>query len=255
MEILIQNIIQSQDQNDSTLVSFPRKRESTELCHQKHHECRIKSGMTKQKTLFPDQNIQPCQWIDFLCEESEPTMNRDRILFKKMKNEQQNPILRFYKWKPPTLSYGRTQKIDEETRKKFILEGWNLTERPTGGGKVFHKNDLCFSVFWRKENGCLPWTILDSYRLIHEWIQKSLEKIGVESSLLEIKKDDLKQSWCFQNPVSFDLISNHSKVVGGAQWRDGNSALHQGSIQLDLNESTLPIFKSNFESFFNVTFS
>lgn len=180
-------------------------------------------------------------------------MQRDRILFDKIKNEFQKPILRFYQWERPALSYGRTQGLDAATRTLYQNKKWDVVQRPTGGGIVLHKNDLCFSILWRKGCNVLPWKITDSYRMIHEWMQSSLSMLGISSSPAT-HSNVLPGGWCFENPICYDLLAEGKKIVGGAQWRDGNTALHQGSIQLNLPERSIFIFKKCFEDFFHVKF-
>jgi lipoate-protein ligase A len=231
------------------------------------------------------------QYLQPLCESAEATMQRDRVLFKKIKNQFQKPILRFYYWQKQTLSYGRTQGLRDSVRRTYESQGWDIVQRPTGGGIVLHGTDLCFSILWRKENEALPWKIQGSYQLIHEWIQWSLGALGIRSRLKhpayaglrspnphpgsplrdslhpfpsrlngrerESSKEEAglptqEGGWCFESPICYDLVHEGRKVVGGAQWRDGNTALHQGSIQLALPERSIFIFKRYFEKFFNV---
>lgn len=177
-------------------------------------------------------------------------MNRDREI---LKNHLALPALRFYRWASPALSYGRTQGIHASDLGEAAKKGWAVVQRPSGGGKVEHGNDLCFSIFWTKEVKSLPWKVKGSYLAIHEWIAKSLDELGI-ASLLTQKGMNPDSGWCFQSAVCFDLISDGSKIVGGAQWREKNAALHQGSIQLGLGEETLGVFKKTFQETFNVSF-
>lgn len=197
-------------------------------------------------------------WNDFLCEEAQATMDRDRKLFEEVKAEKSPQILRFYGWKEPTLSYGRTQGMDLSDQKNFMRCGWRVVKRPTGGGKVFHKEDLCFCIIWKKKQTAMPWGIVDSYCAIHNWIQKSLQRFGMETGMTEhetlrsAQNEKKARGWCFESPVLHDLFFNGKKIVGGAQWRDGDTALHQGSIQVRIKEEALKTFRQTFSEMFSV---
>ncbi len=200
-------------------------------------------------------------------------MEKDRELFQKVREAQEKPFLRFYQWKTPTLSYGRTQGIDANTQIEYEAKGWEIVRRPSGGGKVLHQGDLCYTLVWRKEDDALPWEVSESYCAIHRWVKISLERLGFSMEQRLQKNSSDKNSWCFQNPIQYDILSQGEKIIGGAQWREGNTALHQGSIQLE-KLGTVPLgtvpnfsnftnfsvssltsaFKSNFESFFNIKF-
>jgi lipoate-protein ligase A len=224
-------------------LSFPRKRESS-LSDFKALDARFRGH---------DEIKEPWTWIPFLREPAQTTMDRDREIFKAVKEKAEKPTVRFYGWRKPAMSYGRTQGMDPAASEEIKSEGWEEVMRPTGGGKVFHGKDICFSVVWRRENKTLPWNVVHSYSSIHRWIQESLRSLGIESEIVR-KKSANDNGWCFQSAVCFDLESNSRKIVGGAQWRDGNAALHQGSIQLAISEEMVDLFKKNFESFFNVRF-
>src|SRR5258708_1921426 len=91
---------------------------------------------------------------------------------------------------------------------------------------------------------------MDSYRFIHEWVQAALKGLGVQTHFYksDFKGVNYGNQWCFKSAVCNDLIANGEKIVGGAQWRDGLTAMHQGSIQLELSESQLGPFKNAFFS-------
>jgi len=193
------------------------------------------------------------RWHEFLCEYPVTTMDRDKILFQEIKTLRTSPILRFYRWNKPCLSYGRTAKLDLATELECRANHLEMVRRPTGGGKVLHENDLCFSLIWKKEDQEIPWKINDSYCAIHQWIQQTMIQCGIESKLKEIEPSpNIQSNWCFNNPVRFDLISQEKKLVGGAQFRDQSTALHQGSIQIQFKEDPLEFFQKSFENFFKI---
>ncbi len=194
------------------------------------------------------------EWMPLAIEDSSNTMQRDRDLFESVKTGQNLPYIRFYKWKNPTVSFGRTYNMDQVPREKLTGEGWSVVQRPTGGGTVLHKNDLCFSLAWQKNNSTIPWRIAESYLAIHKWIRSSLKILDVECTFQTDSAGSIYygNDLCFKNPVCSDLLQEGKKIVGGAQWRSHDTALHQGSIQLDLSETRLEIFQSSFQDHFKV---
>ena len=97
-----------------------------------------------QEALAPKINDQETwRWIPFLREAPKQTMERDREI---LKNSANLPILRFYGWAAPALSYGRTRGIDSASQEEAMDKGRAVVQRPTGGGYVEHEKDICFSM-------------------------------------------------------------------------------------------------------------
>lgn len=196
-------------------------------------------------------------WLPYRKVGSFETMELDRLLFERVRKNEHLPYLRFYQWETRTVSFGRTHGMEHEPVAQLEADGWSVVKRPTGGGTVLHQNDLCFSIVWHKEGGTIPWTISQSYLAIHKFVRNALQKMGLEP---EFHKEEMDSQYygnqlCFKNPVCSDLMLGGKKIVGGAQWRSHDTALHQGSIQLAIDPKDLGLFKSAFESQFNVRFA
>lgn len=187
--------------------------------------------------------------LDTRRDDSAETMEFDRTLFRSLKDAGGPGILRFYTWRFPTVSYGRTQPIDLPSQERLISAGWKVVQRPTGGGRVYHRDDLCFSILWRKDDAAIPWEIMESYRAIHGWIRDALADLGRPTEFHQDRSRGVNygDKWCFQNAVCADLVEGGKKLVGGAQWRDGAAALHQGSIQWPEAHQRIESFRAAFE--------
>ncbi len=211
-----------------------------------------------KKSQIPENNPLLSQndwdWLPYACEAAAPTMQKDRDLFERVKAGNHLPYIRFYRWEKPAISFGRTHDMTKVPQETFKADGWSIVQRPTGGGTVLHQKDLCFSIVWRKQNAALPWRINDSYLFIHKWIRNSLAALGHSCDFHKVSAESAYygDALCFQNPVCSDLLEGGRKIVGGAQWRSHDVALHQGSIQLDLGPESLDIFKHEFEKLYNV---
>ena len=107
------------------------------------------------------------------------------------------PTVRFYGWKPSAISIGYFQSLDDEveleTCNKLKID---YVRRITGGGAVFHDNELTYSIVISESHPSISKNILDSYGRICGAIVKGLNNIGIESIYAQIN----------------DIISNGKKI-------------------------------------------
>lgn len=146
--------------------------------------------------------------------------------------------LRFYHWAPgPAVTFGYAQAYKDVCR---LAAARGLTHemvrRPTGGGVVFHTDDLTFSLIF-------PSTLrpVEIYEKFHACAQANLAKAGQTRTALEgpVAKEAYRPgssgaaSACFQNPVENDVLNQRGqKILGGALRRFGTTLLYQGSLQI-----------------------
>lgn len=130
------------------------------------------------------------------------------------------PILRFFDWSEPCVSIGYSQRIEQGQTP--------IVRRPTGGGVVFHGDDVTYSVVLPKR---FDMDIKDTYRLIQSWIRSGLNKLGLKTTQYgEIKKGMAK--YCFKSPSFGDIMIGNSKVGGLAGRRIRQRILCQGYVNL-----------------------
>jgi lipoyl(octanoyl) transferase len=137
------------------------------------------------------------------------------------------PVLRFYSWAKPAVSFGYFQKYVEV---EVLTSVRPLVRRPTGGGIVPHVADWTYSVVVPTVD---PWYSLaarDSYRRVHEWIQSAFTSLTVET---ELAPQPLREQpgQCFAGYEQFDLLLRGRKIAGAAQRRRRDGLLIQGSVQ------------------------
>src|ERR1044071_872839 len=102
----------------------------------------------------------------------ESNMEIDRRTLQQMDSGQtKSPVLRFFEWSSPCISYGYLLN-EEKVRDWSHLNGnLPLIKRPTGGGAVLHQTtDLSLSLLWPRHQGILPENPRDAYKAIHERI-------------------------------------------------------------------------------------
>ena len=156
--------------------------------------------------------------------------------------------LRFYNWTDgPAVTFGYAQFISE-VRRVLNEHGFHgpYARRPTGGGVVFHGDDLTFSlVFTSAEK---PTEI---YKKLHASILAQLTRAGLTGRVFDVSLPaaayapsvDHRASACFVRPVENDLLTaDGQKMLGGAIRRFGQTVLYQGSLQQP-GARTNPLFK------------
>jgi len=143
-------------------------------------------------------------------------------------NYARNPGIRFYRWQFPALSFGyfgRFADVASYQRERDLVRRW------TGGGIVFHGEDLTYSIVIPASDPVFaePSTLI--YERIHQVLCDVLAEAGHAARLgTDTGVDDPGYN-CFANPVRADVLINGRKIAGAAQRRTHRGLLQQGSIQ------------------------
>ena len=138
------------------------------------------------------------------------------------------PVLRFYGWRSPSLSFGyfgRYSDVADEAERREIVRRW------TGGGIVLHGDDLTYSLVLPGTHMRPAHSSRAIYSLVHQAIQRALSTV-INVSLAAYDAPKSSEA-CFANPVVADVLADGRKIAGAAQRRTHRGLLHQGSIQFD----------------------
>jgi lipoate-protein ligase A len=149
------------------------------------------------------------------------------------------PSIRFYQWHSPALSFGYFGKFVDVA--SYAGER-DLVRRWTGGGIVFHGDDLTYSIVIPASDAAFGESSISIYKKIHQTFCRVLNAIGeravvaggVESGRGGFAKGAAATAGgcsCFANPVRADVMIDGRKVAGAAQRRTRSGLLQQGSIQ------------------------
>ncbi len=144
-------------------------------------------------------------------------------------------ILRFYRWREPTVSLGYFGKLAEA---RAFAAGRAMVRRWTGGGIVPHGNDLTYSLILPVTAPARALSSRALYQQIHTTIAQCLARSGLRTTLASGNAPRCSDA-CFANPVRADVMLNGHKIAGAAQRRTRAGLLHQGSIQLTDGEAML----------------
>ena len=128
--------------------------------------------------------------------------------------------IRFYGWHSPALSFGYFGRFADVGRYAAERE---LVRRWTGGGTVFHGNDLTYSIVIPANDAAFAESSMSIYEKIHRALREALIGMGGHAQLAtpdSAVTDRLYNAGaCFANPVRADVMVNGCKVAGAAQRR------------------------------------
>lgn len=151
------------------------------------------------------------------------------------------PILRCYRWRQPSLSFGYFGKfasVAAEAGSREVVRRW------TGGGIVLHGDDLTYALVTPAAHPAAARGPAAIYAALHGAIREALGAEGRMAELASAAAPKISDD-CFANPVRDDVLLLGRKIAGAAQRRTRGGFLQQGSIQLaDLAES----FRERFAS-------
>ena len=141
--------------------------------------------------------------------------------------EARMPVLRFYRWRRPSMSFGyfgRYAEVADQFDRLDIVRRW------TGGGIVPHGDDLTYSVIIPAAHPFFVRSSLEVYAAVHEAICRALETNNIAAILADQAAPKISDD-CFANAVRADVLSGDRKIAGAAHRRSRAGLLHQGSIQ------------------------
>lgn len=139
-------------------------------------------------------------------------------------------ILRIYRWRRPTLSFGRNQPA-QDLYDPHALEslGAEVVRRPTGGREVLHDRELTYAVILPLDT---PDRLRGTYRRVNEALVVALRSLGVATALAPGGDEALRPDAgaCFRAPAPGEIVADGRKLAGSAQRRIGRSLLQHGSL-------------------------
>jgi len=142
---------------------------------------------------------------------------------------QSMPTLRLFGFRPACLSLGRLQPAYQVPRPA----GLDVVRRPTGGGAVVHRGDICYSIVLPLSHPLAAGSIRQSYQRLARGLAAGLEALGVlPLAETAASRPPGRSAWCFEAIAPHELTLAGRKLVGSAQARRGGALLQQGSIRL-----------------------
>ena len=149
-------------------------------------------------------------------------------------------VFRVYAWSSPTLSLGRNQPARDEYDPTALRDhGVSVVRRLTGGRAVLHHREVTYSVTAPASFGA---ALRDAYLLINEILVDGLQSLGADAAIAApIGRAPLPSTApCFEEPTEGELVLGARKLVGSAQYREGDALLQHGSILVEDDQLLVP---------------
>ena len=167
-------------------------------------------------------------------------MALDEVLLHSVSAGRSQPILRFYRWKPATVTIGYSQSIFSDIDLHLCDQhGLDVVRRSTGGRAVLHDNEVTYSVIAPTEHGPFSISLIESYRRISKILQQALLALGLQAELVSGKPragpSNNPKAVCFSAPSQYELVIENRKIAGSAQKRSGKAFIQHGSIPLEMD--------------------
>ena len=150
-----------------------------------------------------------------------------------------DPSIRFYRWCSAALSFGYFGKFSDVA---IYAPERDVVRRWTGGGIVFHGDDLTYSIVIPANDPAFAESSIVIYEKIHRALAEALNGVGERAVVaggvapggIALSKHAAVNASgynCFANPVRADVMIGGRKIAGAAQRRTRLGLLQQGSIQ------------------------
>jgi len=153
-------------------------------------------------------------------------------------------IVRFYRWRTPTISLGRNQKVEKAVDRQYCADnGVDVVHRPTGGRAVLHDDEVTYAVT-SNDSSYFGDSIYANYRKVSEALCDAFHHLGVRAVLApETRRiaatPDGGDPPCFMSPSRYELMVDGRKIVGSAQRRLRRSFLQHGSMPIACDRELL----------------
>ena len=167
-------------------------------------------------------------------------MALDEALLHSVARGDSLPVLRFYRWRPATVTLGYAQSVITDLDLDVCRQaGLDVVRRSTGGRAVLHDHEVTYSVIAPLNTNLFGQSVLNCYRVISEILQMTLVQLGLPAQLVPGKPrggiQNAMKAICFSAPSQYELVIDGRKVAGSAQKRHGQAFLQHGSIPIEMD--------------------
>jgi lipoate-protein ligase A len=149
-------------------------------------------------------------------------------------------FLRFYRWDPPCLSFGRNEPARAcYDGARIDALGLDVVRRPTGGRAVWHQHEVTYAV---AAPVAAFGSLREGYRTLHGRLAGALRRLGADATLApDARPTSLASGACFAAPAGGEVLVGGRKVIGSAQVRRGRAFLQHGSILLGGSQEVVAV--------------
>jgi len=137
-------------------------------------------------------------------------MAMDEAVLTELQHKRSTPLLRIYKWIPPTITIGYFQPARDIDFDRCREDGIGIVRRLTGGRAVLHNEELTYSILFTNED-FQPFRKKELFTFIARCLLDSLKSLGISSRIAEKSRGDLKSADCFAAPAQFEIEATEGK--------------------------------------------
>ena len=150
------------------------------------------------------------------------------------------PVFRIYGWDTPSFTYGVSQSPESEIdMARCGADGIQIAKRMTGGGLLFHNDEITYSLVLDKADIGEPDNVFISYRKICAFLISFYGSLGLKASFAleagDFKDRRAPHQLCSASREKYDIIINGKKIGGNAQKRKRKAVFQHGSIPLSID--------------------
>ena len=160
-------------------------------------------------------------------------MRIDRELYDGFKSSHV-PIFRVYEWEA-SFTYGVSQNIDILRNLEHLQQYHeNHEQRMTGGGILFHGNDISYSLII-PTSYVKNLSVKQSYEVICGFLIEFYRSLGLDPVYAKDLQDInlSKSAYCQEGFEPYDILVDGKKIGGNAQRRSKDTIFQHGSISID----------------------
>lgn len=141
------------------------------------------------------------------------------------------PVLRFYGWRPATLSLGYFQRLAERAA-HVASAACPVVRRPSGGGAIVHDRELTYCLVLPADAPAAR-DASRLYRCVHESLKAALQTWGIAVEIRAVTAALNPEPFlCFRRLAAGDVLCQGVKICGSAQRRHAGAVVQHGSILL-----------------------
>ena len=162
----------------------------------------------------------------------------DEALLACFEPGESSPALRLYGWSPPAFSYGRFQNPEEIIDlDRCRADGIQVVQRITGGGVIYHANELTYSLVCPTDFSSASGSVKDAFFRLTSFLLSFYKNLGLPAChavehYSESKRFGERTPLCFAGIESCDILISGRKIGGNAQRRLKQVIFQHGSIPL-----------------------
>jgi len=148
------------------------------------------------------------------------------------------PVFRLYGWSPPAFSLGKFQRAGEVLDlERCAREGVSVVRRVTGGGCIFHADELTYSIICSPRHIAGVEGVKESYRRLCGFLLLAYRGMGLDPAFAvdsspAAERLGERTPLCFAGREEYDITIRGRKLGGNAQRRTRGIIFQHGSIPL-----------------------